>query len=75
VSRALARHRIRGATLAQKQSLATLTHLCGASAGDRYARRGLRLSTGQRCGDHDARRYLARVDAMKRAFAALPEGP
>ena len=71
VARALARHRIRSATLAQKQNLAALIHLCGAGAGDSYARRGLRLSPGLRCGDHEARRYLARVAAMKRVFAAL----
>jgi len=71
VSGALARHGIRGATRAQKETLAALIHLCGAAAGDRYARRGLRLSPGARCGDHDARAYLARVDAMKRVFAKL----
>jgi hypothetical protein len=71
VARALARHRVRRATLAQKQDLAALIHLCGPGAGDRYARRGLRLSPGLRCGDHEARRYLARVEAMKRVFAAM----
>jgi hypothetical protein len=29
------------------------------------------LSTGQRCGDHDLRGYLAQVNAMKRVFATL----
>jgi hypothetical protein len=59
------------ATLAQKQDLAALIHLCGASAGDAYARRGFRLAPGQRCGEHDARAYLARVGTMKRVFARL----
>jgi len=36
-----------------------------------YAKRGLRLSEGQRCGDHEARDYLARVNAQKRAFEDL----
>ena len=59
------------ASAEQKQDLAALIHLCGASAGDAYARRGFRLSPGQRCGEHDARTYLARVAAMKRVFARM----
>ena len=60
-----------GATLEQKQDLAALIHLCGAGAGEAYVRRGLRLLPGQRCGEHDARAYLAKVNAMKRVFARL----
>jgi hypothetical protein len=71
VSRTLERRRIRSATLRQEQDLAAVIHLCGAAAGDAYARRGFRVARGQRCGDHDVRRYLARVDAMKRVFARL----
>jgi hypothetical protein len=71
VARALARPRIRSATLRQKQDLAALIHLCGAAAGDAYARRGFQLARGQRCGDHDARGYVARVEAMKRVFEKL----
>jgi len=74
VARALARHGIKSATREQKQKLATLIHLCGAGAGDAYARRGLRLTSGQRCGDHDARGYLARVASMKKVFARLAAG-
>jgi hypothetical protein len=59
------------ASAEQKQDLAAIIHLCGASAGDAYARRGFRLAPGQRCGEHDARAYLARVAAMKRVFARL----
>jgi hypothetical protein len=59
------------ATLEQKQDLAAIIHLCGAAAGDAYVRRGFRLASGQRCGEHDARAYLARVGAMKRVFARL----
>jgi hypothetical protein len=69
VARALARHRLTAATLRQKQDLAALIHLCGAGAGDAYARRGLRLTPGQRCGDHDVRSYLGQVNALKRQFA------
>jgi hypothetical protein len=70
VARTLARHRLTAATLKQKQDLAALIHLCGAGAGDAYARRGLRLTLGQRCGDHDVRRYLGQINALKRQFAA-----
>lgn len=71
VASTLERHRIAAATLQQKQDLAAVIHLCGAGAGDAYARRGFRMSVGQRCGDHDAGAYLARVNAMKRVFARL----
>jgi hypothetical protein len=67
----LARHRIRDATRAQKEGLAAVIHLCGIGSADRYARRGLDLSPGMRCGDHDVRDYVARVDQMKRVFAKL----
>jgi len=70
VARVLERRRI-AATVDQKQDLAALIHLCGATAGDSYAGRGFRLSPSQRCGEHDARAYLARVGTMKRVFARL----
>jgi len=59
------------ATAAQKQDLAAVIHLCGAAGGRAYAARGFRAAAGQRCGDHDLRAYLARVNAMKRAFAGF----
>ena len=68
VSNILSRHKISGASLQQKQDLAALVHLCGASVGETFARRGFRLVAGQRCGDHDVRRYLAQVDSTKRLF-------
>ena len=71
VARTLERRPLVGATLQQKQDLAALIHLCGAGTGDAYARRGLRLSPGQRCGDHDTGHYLAKVNALKRQFARL----
>jgi hypothetical protein len=70
VARALAGRRLT-ATREQQQDLAAVIHLCGASAGAEYAARGLRLVPGQRCGDHDVRRYLARVNGLKRQFARL----
>jgi hypothetical protein len=69
VARTLGRHRIAAATLQQKQDLAAVIHLCGPGAGDAYARRGFQLIAAARCGDHDAKAYLARVNAMKRHFA------
>jgi hypothetical protein len=71
VADVLARHPSLRATLAQKQTLATMMHLCGAGAAAGYARRGLSLAAGQRCGTHDARTYLGRVTEMQRRFRAL----
>lgn len=71
VARALAKARIARATLRQKEDLAAIIHLCGAGAGERYARRGLRLVARQRCGDHDVRAYINRVQGMKTVFLRL----
>jgi hypothetical protein len=71
VEMALTRAGVRHATAAQKQDLAAVIHLCGAGAGAKYAARGLRLTQGQRCGDHQVRAYIARVNAMKRVFASM----
>jgi hypothetical protein len=71
VTLTLERRRISGASLQQKQDLAAVIHLCGATAGDAYAGRGFRLSLRQSCGDHDVHGYIARVDAMKREFSRL----
>jgi hypothetical protein len=59
------------ATTIQKRHLAAVIHLCGRGAGNGYARRGFRLLPGQRCGDHDVGRYLARIDTMTATFARL----
>jgi hypothetical protein len=61
----------RTASLQRKQDLAAIIHLCGASVGHQYAARGFRLTSGQRCGDHDVRSYLAKLNAAKRSFARL----
>jgi hypothetical protein len=71
VARALANARITKATLRQKEDLAAVIHLCGAGAGEYYARRRLRLVAHQRCGDHDVRAYLNRVQGMKTVFLRL----
>jgi hypothetical protein len=71
VTSALEDHPVRYATRERKEILAALIHLCGAGAGDAYVRRGMRLTEGQRCGDHEAHDYLARVEAAKRTFEGL----
>ena len=63
------------ATLRQKQDLAAVIHLCGAAAGDAYARRKFQPAAGQRCGSHDVAAYLAGVNSMKRVFLRLATAP
>ena len=67
----LQRLRIVNANLQQKQDLAAVIHLCGTGNGEIYARRRFRLVSGQRCGDHDVRVYVARVGEMKKIFAGF----
>ncbi|MEC4890771.1 MAG: lytic transglycosylase domain-containing protein [Nitrospira sp.] len=74
VARALGHRQSGTATLRQKQDLAALIHLCGAGAGQDYARRGLRLTPHQRCGDHDVQTYLTRIALLKSQFATLAAG-
>jgi hypothetical protein len=71
VARILSRNRITTASLQQQQNLAAIIHLCGDGAGDGYARRGFRFRSGQRCGDHNPRRYLTQVNELKRQFVRL----
>ena len=71
VAGALVRHHMKSIPLEREQELAAVIHLCGAGAGDAYVRRGLRLTEGQRCGDHEARGYVARVNLMKRVFESM----
>jgi hypothetical protein len=73
VTAALAQRRA-PARAAEIRHLAAVVHLCGAGAADSYARHGLRFTAGERCGDHDPRAYLARVDAMYSVFERLAAG-
>jgi hypothetical protein len=75
VASILERRRISSASLPQKQMLAALIHLCGAGAGDEFARRRFRLAEGQRCGDTPARAYIERVAAMQNLFNRLDQAP
>jgi len=71
VAATLARSEMAKATVAQKQELAAVIHLCGAARGEAFARRGFRPSPGERCGAQDLRSYLVQVGELKRRFAAL----
>jgi hypothetical protein len=53
------------------ERLAAVIHLCGAGAGEAYARRGFRFRAAERCGAEDPRSYVARVEAMRDTFARL----
>jgi hypothetical protein len=59
------------ASPAQIRHVAAVVHLCGAGAAAGYARHGFQFTPGQRCGDHDPREYLARVDAARETFVHL----
>ena len=67
----LARNRMRDVPLVRQQQLAALVHLCGAGAGNAFARRGLRLEQSGRCGDHGGAEYVTRVQRMQRQFEWL----
>jgi hypothetical protein len=69
----LERQKLYKATAQQREDLVAVIHLCGASAGDAYARRRFKPAPGQHCGDHDLAAYLVRVNAMKRAFARMAD--
>ncbi|MTJ82287.1 MAG: lytic transglycosylase domain-containing protein [Telmatospirillum sp.] len=55
----------------QTDELAAVIHLCGAGTARSYADRGFRLAAGERCGDHEAARYVGQVVEMIRQFRRL----
>ncbi len=59
------------ATLAERQRLAAVVHLCGKERGASFAARGFRARPGERCGAHDLAGYVARVEALRREFERL----
>jgi len=71
VAEMLARDKGAYATLQQQQNVAALIHLCGPGVARAFARRGFTPAPGQRCGAHDVRGYLAKVNEMRRVFARL----
>jgi len=71
VARTLERQRIVNATLAHRQDLAAVIHLCGVRAGEAFAARGFRPASSQRCGSQDIGAYLARIQQFRQAFRLL----
>src|SRR5262249_58842698 len=71
VARTLESNHVATASLQQRQNLAAVIHLCGGGVGNVYVRRGFQFRSGQRCGDHDVRRYVAQVSLLEREFARL----
>ena len=58
-------------SMAQKQILAAVIHLCGVKRGETLVRRGFRLAPGERCGTQSLHRYLSKIDLMKKRFGRL----
>jgi len=73
VAGTLAQLHLRGASRREAVELAAVIHLCGAGAGDSFARRGFALGPGERCGDQNAHAYVARVESMTALFERLAE--
>jgi hypothetical protein len=71
----IAQQRPEAVSALRRQHLAAVVHLCGAATAARYAQQGFRFADGQRCGDHDPREYLRRVDALCALFARLALQP
>jgi hypothetical protein len=69
----LAAHRTARATLAQKQKLAAVIHLCGLKRGEAFVTRDFRVAPGERCGTHSLQQYLTQIDLMRKRFARLRE--
>ena len=59
------------ASLAQKQKLAAVIHLCGSKRGETFAARGFRVMPGELCGTHSLQRYLTQIELMKKQFVRL----
>ena len=62
-------------SLAQKQKLAAVIHLCGFKRGKTFVSQQFRITPDERCGTHSLRRYLSQIDLMQKRFGRLKEGP
>jgi hypothetical protein len=71
VAAILGHHRNTRISRQQREELAAVIHLCGTGPAKAFARRGFRLTPGERCGDHDVAAYVAQINAMKRKFLSL----
>ncbi len=67
----LAARRTAKISLAQKQKLATVIHLCGLRRGASFAAHGFRVRPGELCGTHSLQRYLTQIEILKKTFARL----
>jgi hypothetical protein len=74
VDEILRERRVPRASPAQKQRLAAVVHLCGRARASAYARRGLWVMPGERCGEHDLAAYLARVEELRKRFERIRGG-
>ena len=59
--------------LTEKQELAAVIHLCGASRGRRFADAGLQVASGDTCGTQSLGQYLAKVERMRKLFGGLSD--
>jgi hypothetical protein len=63
--------RLRTLAAQRERRLVAVIHLCGRRRGAEYARRGFWLLPGERCGEQDLARYVARVEAFAREFERM----
>ena len=59
--------------LTEKQKLAAVIHLCGASKGRTFADAGFQPAKGDTCGTQSLREYLTKVARMTKLFGRLSE--
>ncbi len=71
VEEILAAERIPRASPERKRRLAAVVHLCGRERGAGFARRGFWILPGERCGEHELARYVARVEAYAATFGRV----
>lgn len=68
---AILRDRLDKTTAEQKDRLAAVIHLCGVKHARSFAEGGFRIIETERCGTHNVRMYVSRVNAMKDRFHRL----
>ncbi len=71
VENTLAARRLVKVSVAQKQKLAAVIHLCGAKRGEIFVRQKFQVVAGEQCGAHTLRGYLNQIDVMKQRFVRL----
>jgi Transglycosylase SLT domain len=70
---ALAARRAGNIGLAQQQQLAAVIHLCGRRRGESFVTRRFQVAPGERCGTHSLKRYLTRLELLKKEFHRIRE--